>query len=65
MAKGVFNCGFRDGWKSALRKADVLFSSEMYVRSNTPLPYPEVGLTEWDDEDEDDDEDEAEEAKAE
>uniref|UniRef100_A0A2N9GXM0 Uncharacterized protein n=1 Tax=Fagus sylvatica TaxID=28930 RepID=A0A2N9GXM0_FAGSY len=47
------------------RKADVLFSSEMYVRSNTPLPYPEVGLTEWDDEDEDDDEDEAEEAKAE
>jgi hypothetical protein len=61
--QGVFNRGFQDGWKSALRKADVHFSSNMYVRSNTPLPYLEVGLKESDNEDEDDDEDEAEEAK--
>uniref|UniRef100_A0A2N9GKP0 Uncharacterized protein n=1 Tax=Fagus sylvatica TaxID=28930 RepID=A0A2N9GKP0_FAGSY len=62
--QGVFNHGFRDGWKSALRKADVPFSSDMYVRRNTPLPYPKASLKELDDEDEDDDEDEAEEAKA-
>ena len=62
----VFNQGFRDGWKSALKKADVPSSLEMYVRNNMPLPYPEAGLKETDDEGKDEEEDdEAKEADAE
>ncbi len=47
-----------------MKKADVPSSSNMYIKSNTPIPYPKVGLKESDDEDEDDD-DEAKEAEAE
>ena len=46
-----------------MKKADVPSSSDMYVKSNTHIPYPEVGLKESDNEDEDDD-DEAKEAEA-
>ena len=58
--QGVFNHGFRDRWKSALRKADVPSSLNMYMRSSTPLPYPEAGLKESDDEDEDEEDEEDE-----
>jgi hypothetical protein len=40
----VYNSGFRDEWKPALRKADIPNSSDLYLRSNMPLPYPEAGL---------------------
>ena len=51
--QGVFNPGFRDGWKSALRKADVPDSSDLFLRDSTPLPYPEAGLKDSNNEDED------------
>uniref|UniRef100_A0A2N9IY06 Uncharacterized protein n=1 Tax=Fagus sylvatica TaxID=28930 RepID=A0A2N9IY06_FAGSY len=57
--QGVFNRGFRDGWKSTLRKAEVPDSSDLFLRNSTPLPYPEAGLKDLDDEDEEEDEDEA------
>jgi hypothetical protein len=57
--QGVFNRGFRDGWKSTLRKAEVPDSSDLFLRDSTPLPYPEAGLKDLDDEDEEEDEDEA------
>uniref|UniRef100_A0A2N9I4D4 Uncharacterized protein n=1 Tax=Fagus sylvatica TaxID=28930 RepID=A0A2N9I4D4_FAGSY len=63
--QGVFNGGFRDGWKLALRRADAPDFSDLYLRSSTPLPYPEAGLKDSDDEDEEDEEDEAQEAKGE
>jgi hypothetical protein len=48
-----------------LRKADVPDSSDLYLRSSTPLPYPEASLKDSDDEDEEDEEDEAQEAEGE
>jgi hypothetical protein len=34
--KGVFNRGFRDRWKSALKKAGIPSSSDMFERSTHP-----------------------------
>ena len=58
--QGVFNRGFRDGCKSALKKAKVPRFSRWFLKDKTPLPYPEVGLRDSDAKDEDD-EDENEE----
>jgi hypothetical protein len=37
----VCNSGFRRGWKSALTKTEQPETSELFLRSNTPIPYPE------------------------
>jgi hypothetical protein len=51
-------CGFRHKWKSALKKTVVLADSKLYLRAHTPLPYPDVGLKDTDDEADNEDEDE-------
>jgi hypothetical protein len=54
----VYNSGFRHGWKSVLSKTEQPETSELFLRTNTPLPYPEAGLKNSDDEaDEEDDKD--------
>ena len=53
----VFNWGFRDGWKLAMKRANVPSSSEMYFRENTPIPFLKVGLKESEDEAENEEED--------
>uniref|UniRef100_A0A2N9FJJ5 Uncharacterized protein n=1 Tax=Fagus sylvatica TaxID=28930 RepID=A0A2N9FJJ5_FAGSY len=63
--QGVFNGEFTDSWKLALIKADVPESSDLYLRSSMPLPYPEAGLKDSDDEDEDEEDEEDETQKAE
>jgi hypothetical protein len=56
----VYNSGFRQGWKSALNKTGQPESSELFLRSNTPIPYPEKGLKDSDDEAEEEEEDDGE-----
>jgi hypothetical protein len=54
--KMVYNTGFRHGWKSALSKTGQPEMSELFLRTNTPLPYPNAGLRNSDDEGDEEDE---------
>ncbi len=53
--KMVYNSGFRHGWKSALSKTEQPKTSDLFLRLNTPLPYPNAGLKNFDDEADDED----------
>ncbi len=46
----MYNSGFRDGWKFALKKTKVPVESELFLLANSPLPYLDVGLKDTDDE---------------
>jgi hypothetical protein len=59
----VYNSGFRHGWKSALIKTEQPEVSELFLRANTPLPYPDAGLKNSDDEEDEGEEEEEEEEK--
>uniref|UniRef100_A0A2N9F9Z9 Uncharacterized protein n=1 Tax=Fagus sylvatica TaxID=28930 RepID=A0A2N9F9Z9_FAGSY len=48
------------GWKSALTKTEHPETSELFLRSNTPIPYPEEGLNRSEDEAEEEGEEEEE-----
>ena len=55
----VYNSGFRHEWKSALNKTEQPETFELFLCTNTPLPYPEAGLKDSEDKvNEEDDEDE-------
>lgn len=56
----VFNTGFRRGWKHVLTKTEQPETSELFLRSNTPIPYPEEGLNKSKDEAEEEGEEEDE-----
>uniref|UniRef100_A0A2N9GEY9 Uncharacterized protein n=1 Tax=Fagus sylvatica TaxID=28930 RepID=A0A2N9GEY9_FAGSY len=58
--KMVYNSGFRHGWKSALSKTEQPETSDFFLRANTPLPYPDAGLKDFDDEGDEEEEEEGE-----
>ena len=62
--KLVYNSGFRHGWKSALSKTDQPETSDLFLRTNTSLPYPDAGLKNSDDEGDEGEEEEEEEGGA-
>ena len=53
----VYNSAFRDGWKSALNKIEVLETSELFLQANTLLLYPIAGFKDMDDEADEEEED--------
>ncbi len=56
----VYNIGFRRGWKSSLTKTEQPETSELFLRSNTPIPFPEEGLKDSDNEAQEEGEEEEE-----
>jgi hypothetical protein len=56
--KLVYNSRFRHGWKSTLSKTEQPESSDLFLHTSTPLPYPDVGLKNFDNEEEEEEEEE-------
>uniref|UniRef100_A0A2N9GWQ8 Uncharacterized protein n=1 Tax=Fagus sylvatica TaxID=28930 RepID=A0A2N9GWQ8_FAGSY len=56
--KLVYNSRFRHGWKSTLSKTEQPESSDLFLHTSTPLPYPDAGLKNSDDEEEEEEEEE-------
>uniref|UniRef100_A0A2N9J741 Uncharacterized protein n=1 Tax=Fagus sylvatica TaxID=28930 RepID=A0A2N9J741_FAGSY len=56
----VYNNGFRHRWKSALNKTEQPETSNLFLRSNTPLLYPDARLKDSEDEAGEEEQDEEE-----